>query len=193
MALLETLQPRLGGQAVEQISRKLGADPGTTGNAIDAALPLLLTAVARNATQGGQAQALHQAVSQDHDGGILDNVSGYLNQAESGPGAGILRHVLGGQQQTVQTGLSQATGLDAGKTGQLLMMLAPLVMGAIGKANREKQLDSNGLSTMLTGEQEHLKESAPGVMGALSRFLDRNNDGSVMDDVSGMIGKAFGK
>lgn len=193
MSLLETLQQRLGGQAVEQISRKLGADPGTTGNAIDAALPLLLTAVARNATQGGQAQALHQAVSQDHDGGILDNVSGYLNQAESGPGAGILRHVLGGQQQTVQTGLSQATGLDAGKTGQLLMMLAPLVMGAIGKANREKQLDSNGLSTMLTGEQEHLKESAPGVMGALSRFLDRNNDGSVMDDVSGMIGKAFGK
>src|SRR6476620_3973732 len=181
MSLLEMLQQRLGGPAVEQISRKLGADPGTTGNAIDAALPLLLTAVARNATQGGQAQALHQAVSQDHDGGILDNVSGYLNQAESGPGAGILRHVLGGQQQTVQTGLSQATGLDAGKTGQLLMMLAPLVMGAIGKANREKQLDSNGLSTMLTGEQEHLKESAPGVMGALSRFLDRNNDGSVMD------------
>jgi hypothetical protein len=193
MSLLEMLQQRLGGPAVEQISRKLGADPGTTGNAIDAALPLLLTAVARNATQGGQAQALHQAVSQDHDGGILDNVSGYLNQAESGPGAGILRHVLGGQQQTVQTGLSQATGLDAGKAGQLLMMLAPLVMGAIGKANREKQLDSNGLSTMLTGEQEHLKESAPGVMGALSRFLDRNNDGSVMDDVSGMIGKAFGK
>jgi hypothetical protein len=193
MSLLEMLQQRLGGQAVEQISRKLGADPGTTGNAIDAALPLLLTAVARNATQGGQAQSLHQAVTQDHDGGILDNVSGYLNQAESGPGAGILRHVLGGQQQTVQTGLSQATGLDTGKTGQLLTLLAPLVMGAIGKANREKQLDSNGLSTLLTGEQERLKESAPGVMGALSRFLDRNNDGSVMDDVGGMIGKAFGK
>jgi hypothetical protein len=193
MSLLQMLQQRLGGQAVEQISRKLGADPGTTGNAIDAALPLLLTAVARNATQGGQAQSLHQAVTQDHDGGILDNVSGYLNQAESGPGAGILRHVLGGKQQTVQTGLSQATGLDAGKTGQLLTMLAPLVMGAIGRANREKQLDSNGLSTLLTGEQEQLKESAPGVMGALSRFLDHDHDGSVMDDVSGMLGKAFGR
>jgi hypothetical protein len=193
MSLLEMIQQRLGSPAVDQISRKLGADPGTTGNAIDAALPLLLTAVARNAGQGQQAESLNTAVSEDHDGSILDDVPGYLNRADSGPGAGILRHVLGGRQQTVQSGLSQATGLDAGKIGQLLTMLAPLVMGALGRAKREKQLDTNGLATLLTGEQERLKESAPGVMGALSRFLDRDNDGSVMDDVGGMIGKAFGR
>jgi hypothetical protein len=193
MSLLDMLQQRLGGQTVNQISQKLGADPGTTGNAIDAALPLLLTALARNATQGQQAQSIDRAVSEDHSGGILDDVQGYLNNAESGPGAGILRHVLGGKQQGVQTGLSQATGLDAGKAGQLLTILAPLVMGALGKAKRENQLDSNGLSTLLTGEQERLKDSAPGVMGALSRFLDHDNDGSVMDDVGGMLGKAFGR
>jgi hypothetical protein len=193
MSLLDMLQQRLGGQTVNQISQKLGADPGTTGNAIDAALPLLLTALARNATQGQQAQSIDRAVSEDHSGGILDDVQGYLNNAESGPGASILRHVLGGKQQGVQTGLSQATGLDAGKAGQLLTILAPLVMGALGKAKRENQLDSNGLSTLLTGEQERLKDSAPGVMGALSRFLDHDNDGSVMDDVGGMLGKAFGR
>jgi hypothetical protein len=187
------LQQPLGGQPVNQISQKIGADPGTTGNAIDAALPLLLSAVARNASNSDQAHSLDQAVAQDHDGSVLDDVPGYLNQAQSGPGAGILRHVLGGKQQTVQNGLSQATGLDAGKAGQLLMMLAPLVMGALGKAKREKQLDSNGLSTLLTGENERLKDSAPGVMGALSRFLDQDNDGSVMDDVGGLLGKAFRK
>ena len=192
VSLLQLIQQQLGGQAVTQISRNIGADPGTTSNAIDAALPLLLTAVARNAGNSNQAQSLDRAVSDDHDGSILDDVPGYLNQAESGPGAGILRHVLGGKQQSVQTGLSQATGLDAGKTGQLLTMLAPLVMGALGRVKRENQLDSNGLSTLLTGEQERLKESAPGVMGALSRFLDHDNDGSVMDDVGGMLGKAFG-
>jgi hypothetical protein len=193
MSLLDMLQQRLGAQTVDQISRKLGADPGTTGNAIDAALPLLLSAVARNATGGQQAQALDTALSKDHDGSILDDVPGYLNQADGGPGAGILRHVLGGKQQSVQNGLSQVTGLDTGKTGQLLTMLAPLVLGALGKAKRENQLDSNGLSTLLTGEHEQLKQSAPGVMGALGRFLDQDHDGSVMDDVSGMLGKAFGR
>jgi hypothetical protein len=193
MSLLEMIQQRLGNQAVNQISQQIGADSGTTSNAIDAALPLLLTAVARNAGNRDQAQSLARAVSEDHDGSILDDVPGYLNQAQSGPGAGILRHVLSGRQQSVQTGLSQATGLDAGKTGQLLAMLAPLVMGALGRVKRENQLDTDGVSTLLTAEQERLKETAPGVMGALSRFLDRDNDGSVMDDVGGMLGKAFGR
>ncbi len=190
MSLLQLIHQQLGGQAVNQISQKIGADPGTTSNAIDAALPLLLSAVARNAGTPNQAHSLNQAIEQDHDGSILDDVPTFLNQG-GGAGAGILRHVLGGRQQTVQTGLSQATGLDAGKTGQLLSMLAPLVLGAIGRTKRENQLDSNGLSTMLASEHERLKDQSPGVMGALSRFLDHDNDGNVMDDVGGMLGKAF--
>jgi hypothetical protein len=193
MSLLEMLQQHIGGQAVDHISQKLGADRGTTGNAIDAALPLLLSAVARNASNPQQAQSLDRAVSQNHDGSILNDVPGFISRAETGQGAGILNHILGGKQQAVQNGLSQATGLDTGKTSQLLTMLAPLVMGALGKAKQERNLDAGGLSTMLAGEHEHLKESAPGVMGALGRFLDHGNDGSVMDDVSGMLGKAFGK
>jgi hypothetical protein len=93
----------------------------------------------------------------------------------------------------VQNGLSQVTGLDAGKAGTLLTLLAPLVMGALGRAKNENGLDAGGLSTLLTGEQENLKQSAPGVMGALSRFLDQDNDGSIMDDVGGMLSKAFRK
>ena len=192
MSLLDMLQQRLGGQTVNTISSQIGADPGTTSNAIDAALPLLLSAVARNAGNPNQAQSLNQAIERDHDGSVLDDVPGFLNQG-GGAGAGILKHVLGGRQQAVQTGLSQATGLDTGKTAQLLTMLAPLVLGAVGRTKRENQLDSNGLSTMLTGEQERLKEQSPGVMGALSRFLDQDNDGNVMDDVGGMLGKAFGR
>ena len=192
MSLLELIQQQLGGQAVDNISQKLGADRGTTGNAIDAALPLLLAAVARNASNGAQAKSLDTAVSQDHDGSVLDDVPGYLNRAETGPGAGILRHVLGGNQPTVEHGLSQTTGLDAGKAGQLLIMLAPLVMGALGRAKQERGLDAGGLSNLLAGERVNLNQSAPGVMGMLGRFLDRDGDGSVIDDVGGMLGKTFG-
>ena len=193
MALLDMLQQRLGSDAVNQIGSRIGADPGTTGNTIDAALPLLISALARNTGDSERAQSLASAVSNDHDGSILDDIPGYVSRASEKPGAGILRHVLGGRQQAVQTGLSQVTGLDAGKTGTLLTMLAPLVMGALGRSKKENGLDAQGLSTLLSGEQEQLKQSAPGVMGALSRFLDHDNDGSVMDDVSGMLGKAFGR
>ena len=194
MSLLEMLQQHIGGQTVDHISQKLGTDPGTTSNAIDAALPLLLTAVARNASNPQQAQSLDRAVSQDHDGSILNDVAGFISRGGSSQdGAGILGHILGGKQQAVQNGLSQATGLDTGKTAQLLTLLAPLVMGALGRAKQERNLDAGGLSTLLAGEHEQLKQQAPGVMGALGRFLDKNNDGSVLDDVGGMLGKAFGR
>jgi hypothetical protein len=188
MSMLDMLQQRLGGDAVNQISKQLGTDPATAQSAIAAALPMLVGALARNAQDPGKAGALANALGR-HDGSVLDDVAGYLGRGDSSDGAGILGHVLGARQQTVQTGLGQATGLDASKAGMLLSMLAPLVMGALGKAQREKGLDTGGLAGMLGGEQQRAADAAPGVMGMLSSFLDRDHDGSVMDDIGGMLGK----
>jgi hypothetical protein len=188
MSMLDMLQQRLGGDAVNQISKQLGTDPATAQSAIAAALPMLVGALARNAQDPGKAGALANALGR-HDGSVLDDVAGYLGRGDSSDGAGILGHVLGARQGTVQTGLGQATGLDASKAGMLLSMLAPLVMGALGKAQREKGLDTGGLAGMLGGEQQRAADAAPGVMGMLSSFLDRDHDGSVMDDIGGMLGK----
>jgi hypothetical protein len=188
MSLLDMLQQRLGGEAVNQISNKLGTDPASTRTAIAAALPMLVGALARNAQDPGKAGALANALGR-HDGSVLDDVAGYLGRGDTGDGDGILGHVLGGKKETVQTGLGQAAGLDPAKAGTLLAMLAPLVMGALGKAQREKGLDTGGLAGMLGSEQQRAAEAAPGVMGMLSSFLDRDHDGSVMDDIGGMLGK----
>jgi hypothetical protein len=188
MSLLDMLQQRLGGDAVNQISSRLGTDPANTRTAIAAALPMLVGALARNAQDPGKAGALANALGR-HDGSVLDDVAGYLGRGDTGDGDGILGHVLGGKKETVQTGLGQAAGLDPAKAGTLLAMLAPLVMGALGKAQREKGLDTGGLAGMLGSEQQRAADAAPGVMGMLSSFLDRDHDGSVMDDIGGMLGK----
>jgi hypothetical protein len=188
MSLLDMLQQRLGGDAVNQISSRLGTDPANTRTAIAAALPMLVGALARNAQDPGKAGALANALGR-HDGSVLDDVAGYLGRGDTGDGDGILGHVLGGKKETVETGLGQAAGLDPAKAGTLLAMLAPLVMGALGKAQREKGLDTGGLAGMLGSEQQRAADAAPGVMGMLSSFLDRDHDGSVMDDIGGMLGK----
>ena len=82
--------------------------------------------------------------------------------------------MLGTKRGPVATGLGQVAGLDAGKAGLLLSMLAPLVMGALGKAQRERGLDPGGLAGMLGGEQQRAADAAPGVMGKLGKFLDRD-------------------
>jgi len=189
MSLLDMLQQRLGTDAVQQISQQLGTDHGTTESAIAAALPMLVGALAHNAQDPNQAGALANALNRDHDGSILNDVAGYLGGGATGDGSSILGHIFGGQRQSVETGLGHMAGLDPAKAGVLLSMLAPLVMGALGKAQRDGKLDPGGLAGMLGAEHQQAADAAPGVMGMLSKFLDRNHDGSVMDDIGGMLGK----
>jgi hypothetical protein len=191
--ITDVLMQQLSGNAVSQISQKLGVDQGTASQAIAMAAPLLMAALARNASNPQGAQELHQALNKDHDGGILDNVAGFLGgNPQAANGSGILGHVLGDQRGAVQNGLAQQTGLDANASGQLLEMLAPMVMGALGKTQQQQGLDANGLSTLLGSQQQEAQASSPDMMGMLSGLLDMNKDGSPIDDIGRIAGKFFG-
>ena len=190
--LTEMLTQQLAGGAVAQISNKLGIDQGTAGKAVAIALPLLIAALARNTSTPSGANALDQAVARDHDGSILDDIGGFLNSGNTADGAGILGHVFGNQQNSVEGALAQRTGLDAGSAGQLLAMVAPLVLGGVGKTRMEQGLDANSLSAYL-GDQHQAQNAPPDMMGMLGGFLDANQDGSVVDDLGRLAGKVFGK
>lgn len=185
------------GGATEQMSRELGTDPATTNAAIGAALPVLMAALAKNASSPTGAQALAGALERDHDGSGLDNLSGLLGAALGGAGASkqsgasILGHVLGGRQPAVAQSLGAATGLDSGKTMKLLMMLAPVVLAYLGRQKREQNLDAGGLGGMLGQEREQIQATRGGQLGGLMSMLDRDGDGSVADDVGGMLGGMF--
>jgi hypothetical protein len=192
-SILDTLSGHLDDNALRQISSRLGADQGATSKAIAAAVPLLLGALAHNTTQGDGAQRLNDALARDHDGSVLNDVGGTLQNAPLSGGEAILGHVLGDRRDVAEQAVARSSGLDASKAGPLLATLAPLVLGALGRVRQERGLDANGLAGLLGGEREALTTSAPGVMGAVSRLLDRNKDGSVIDDVGGMLGSLFGK
>jgi hypothetical protein len=189
---MDLITQAMGGDATKQIGRQLGANEQTTKAAIAAALPLLLAALARNSAKQDGAGALHGALSKDHDGSILDDLGGFLGNAQAGPGAGILRHVLGERQPLAQQALSKASGLDAQRAGQLLVMLAPIVMGALGRTQRRSGLDASSLAGMLGREQEGLSQASPGLMGLATRLLDKDGDGSIADELGGLAGKLFG-
>ncbi len=191
-ALTQQLMQQLSGEGVSRISQQIGADEQTTSSALSAALPLLLSALANNASKPEGAQALNQALTQDHDGSILNDLPGFLDNPQASNGTGILKHVLGGQQSTVTRGLARGTGLDNNQVGQLLQIAAPLVMGALGQQRQQNGLDTNGLSTFLGGQQQQVQQSNPDLMGALNTLLDANQDGSAVDDVLGMVGKLLG-
>ncbi|PKN95001.1 MAG: hypothetical protein CVU44_04110 [Chloroflexi bacterium HGW-Chloroflexi-6] len=188
----QQLLQQLAQGAASQIGQKIGADEQTTNSALSAAIPLLVSALAKNASEPVGAQALHQAVANDHDGSILDNMESFLGSPEAANGAGILKHVLGGQQPVVTKGLTKNTGLNSNQVGQLLQIVAPLVMGMLGKQQKQAGLDANDLSGLLSSEKLKVEESNPDMMSTLNTLLDMNNDGSALDDILNLAGKLFG-
>ncbi|HKO97540.1 MAG TPA: DUF937 domain-containing protein [Pyrinomonadaceae bacterium] len=190
-AITQMITQQLSGTISRQIASRVGVSESTANTAVQIAVPLIIAALARNAKQPEEAQALHQAVATDHDGSILDDLMGYMSNPQAANGTGILGHVLGAQQPTVESNLAQATGMDQSSAGNLLAMVAPIVMGAVGRQQQQNGLDPQGLSQYLGEQQQEAQSTNPDMMGSLRSMLDSNNDGNVADDLHRIAGNFF--
>lgn len=191
-SLFDMVSQALGGGNLSKISQEIGADEATTKNAIGAALPTLIGALSKNGSTPEGAAGILGALSKDnHDGGLLENLSGFLGNKqydEPKTGAGILGHLLGGKQDSVQQNVSKASGLNAAGSSQLMKMLAPMVMGALGKQQKSQGFDASSLMGFLGGEKESVEKQSGGLIG---RLLDQDGDGDF--DMSDMAKLAMGK
>ena len=121
---------------------------------------------------------------------MLNNLAGAIRGADAGAGAGILRHVFGERERQVESGLGTATGIDSAQAAKLLKMLAPLVLGALGKAHRRGNLDSRGLAGMLGQERATVAQRVPRGHG-LGSLIDRDGDGQIADDLMKQVGSGL--
>lgn len=194
--LMDLLGSVLDQNTVKQMAGQLGAPEDKVQDAIGMALPALLQGLNCNAANPQGAEALASALQRNHDGSVLDNLGGFLNNFQQGPGAGILKHVLGGQQEVVQQGIGKASGLDAGAIANLLQMLAPLVMGSLGRATQAQGAGSGGglgnlvnvLPGLLGSATTQVQQQQPQASNLVGMLLDQNKDGNVVDDVMRMLG-----
>ena len=61
----------------------------------------------------------------------------------------LLGHIFGGRRGSVEEGVGKASGLNAAQVAQLMAMLAPIVMGVLGRMKQTKGLDANRLPEVL--------------------------------------------
>ncbi|MEC3878468.1 DUF937 domain-containing protein [Parapedobacter sp. 10938] len=188
--ILELLNGSLGKEVVDGITRKTDASAEQTQAVVSTALPTLLGALKNNASSG-DAQGILNALGSKHDGSILDNLSGFLGNDDTSDGNGILGHVLGNKRGAVEQAISGKTGVSSGTVSKIMAMLAPIVMGYLGKQSRTNNVsDGGGLSDMLGG----MLGGQSGGGNILGGLLDQNGDGKLgVDDVGGLLGGLFGK
>lgn len=189
--IMDMITSQLGSGLLDQVAGQLGGNKDNTQRAVAAALPMLLEGLRRNTQSNEGASSLSNALQRDHQSSNILGSLGSLMTSQSNQSAGskILNHILGSKQQQVSRQLGQATGLGSQNTGQLLSMLAPVVMGALGKVQKESSLDARGLQNFLGQEQQQLQKKQP-QMGMLGSLLDSDGDGDV--DMGDMLSKGSG-
>jgi len=192
-SLLDAVMGQLQGGGIGQMSQSLGLGEADVTKVVSGAVPALMGALTRNSGSADGASALLGALDRDHDGSILDDVAGFLGSAGSADqGAGIVRHALGDRQARVETALSETSGIDMASVSKILAMVAPVIMGALGRSQRQQGFDAGGLASMLGQEREVARQRSPEAVDMLTRFLDADDDGSALDDVAAMGSKMLG-
>jgi hypothetical protein len=195
--LLDLLNGPIGKTLISGASAKTGQSESATASVLSMALPVLMGAMKKNAQTPEGAAGLMGALSGKHNGGILDMLGDMMggggpDEATMNDGAGILGHLLGGKQPEVENALSSKSGMDAGAIAQILKVAAPVLMGVLGKQTKENNVtDSSGMNDLLGGM---LGGQPKENQSLISSLLDADGDGSILDDVAGMVlGSAKGK
>lgn len=194
-SMTRDLASQLQGGPVQQIAQQLGVDPSTAQTAVTAALPLLIGALGRNASQPQGAQALFGALQNDHAGaGGLGDVLGAVlggNQSRQTDGAGILGHIFGGQQPRAEQAVGQSTGIGQDKANLLLRWLAPIVLAYLAKRMFENRQASAGGASLPQGsaDQGPAQAPSPGVLGDILGQETRTveQQGGPLGDVLGQV------
>lgn len=181
MNLLDMLMSTGGNAAVEQLGNRFGLDGNQTMAALQHLVPALGNGLQRNVSSEGGLESLLGALSNGNHSEYIENPEALNREEATQTGNGILGHLLGSKEASreVAANASAHTGIGAEVLKQMLPLVATMVMGGLSK--------QSGEAGILGGQDRPAQPQ--GLLGMLTPMLDSNRDGSVADDVLGMIGR----
>jgi hypothetical protein len=179
MNILDAIVNAQDGAAVRQLGSQVGLAPDQATAALSALVPALAAGFQRNLQSQGGLENLMSALSSGNHGQYIDNPTSLGDRSAVADGNGILGHLLGSKDvsREVASRAAAQTGLSPDVLKQMLPLAATLMMGAFSK-------QSAGAGSVGAG----LGGSGGGIASMLTPLLDRDHDGSIIDDVTSIIG-----
>ncbi len=184
MNILDAILNAQNGAAASRVGSQVGLGPDQTAAALSALVPALAAGVQRNVQSPGGLESLLSALASGNHRQYVDNPASLDQPAAVADGNGILGHLLGSKDASreVASRAAAQTGLSADVLKRLVPLAATLMMGAFSKQSR-------GASPL----GANVGDAGGGIAAMLTPLLDQNRNGSVMDDVTSIIGRFMKK
>ena len=164
-ALLQTL---LNENLLSKIAGLLGENKAGVTSAVGSALPSMLLGLMQKGSEPNGAAALIKMLQEGkHDGGILDNLGNVLGGGNASKdfissGKNVFGSLFGDKAGGITDLIASASGISKNAISSLLGILAPIVMGFLGKTLKAQgSLNPAGLTNLLLGQKDFIKSALP--------------------------------
>ena len=163
MSFLDDLYKEHGAAVQQRVTTELGVPADKAARALPTVAPIILAGLKRQMDQNGAAQVEAHIQDLNHNGVPDDEEVGGL---------------LGGKGKEASALMANQLGISGDAAAKLIPMLAPIIIGMLMK---------KGGGAAATGQAG--AGGAGGGLGGMAAILDRNGDGSILDDLAGLVAK----
>ena len=183
MNILDAVLGAQGGNAPAQLGRQFGLNDTQVSSALSALVPALAAGFQQNMSSPTGMEGLLSALGGGRHQHYLDDPTALENPRTTADGNGILGHVFGSKDvsREVADRAAAQTGIGSGVLKQMLPVVAAMAMGAMSKQMAASPAPATAA-----------RPSAD-LLGMLTPMLDADRDGSIVDDVLGMLGRFGGR
>lgn len=187
---------------LKQVGGQVGLDQSQTRGALDSLLPSINRGLQNNAQKPGGLEALIKAIQGGNHDRYVDNLEELGRPETVNQGNDILGHIFGNKDvsRNVAEAASQESGIDSGILKKLLPIVASVVMGSMGKAEKSGNVLSDVLGQVLQGGGRQSQQRSGGGLGGMlggllgglmgggqKRQAPRNNDFGGLGDLGGFL------
>jgi hypothetical protein len=161
----------MGPQVSTQLAGTLGIKKQTASQLIPSVLPLIMGGLKRQMDTRGGAERANLILNKYGSPSVLDGIGDlFASKAAEKTADPRLGGLLGEAGVSAASTLAGKFKLDSGTIMKVIVMLAPIVLGYLSRKR-----DQGGLGA-----------------GGIGALIDRNGDGSILDDVAGFLGSSGG-
>jgi hypothetical protein len=161
----------MGPQVSTQLAGTLGIKKQTASQLIPSVLPLIMGGLKRQMDTRGGAERANLILNKYGSPSVLDGIGDlFASKAAEKTADPRLGGLLGEAGVSAASTLAGKFKLDSATIMKVIVMLAPIILGYLSRKR-----DQGGLGA-----------------GGIGALIDRNGDGSILDDVAGFLGSSGG-
>lgn len=176
--LLDSIKGYLTPELMSQAASMLGENESSIAKAASGLAPTILAGMASKAGDSGAMGSIFNMLSGVQSDNLLGNLGGLLgggNLAQNDPkdlAGNLMGSLFGGKVPAILNAVSSFAGIKSSSTSSLLGMVAPLVMGVLGKKISTDGLNVSGLANLLLGQKSSIMGALPAGLGSVMGLAD---------------------